>query len=341
MGFEWQVVSPESQGMSAQGLDVLQKGLAERGTKALLVVRNDRIVYEWYLSDQVRDRGHYTASMAKALLGGACLAVAIGDGRTGLDNRVADHVPQWAGDPKKSQITIRQLGSHTSGMAESKPKDQGGWQQTFWERRDPPEDPFTISRDAVPIFAEPETTFHYSNPGIAMMGYAITAALRDAPEKDLRTMLRDRIMRPIGAADDTWSVGYGQTFEVDGLPLVAAWGGGNFTARAAARLGRLMLRGGDWDGQRLIEEDAVRQTVSDAGMLPGDNGMGWWTNARGEYEALPRDAFYAAGAEHQTLLVVPSLNLICVRNGAALGAQDEGQDPRGTHLVDPLMDAVG
>ena len=170
-----------------------------------------------------------------------------------------------------------------------------------------------------------------------MMGYAITAALRDAPETDLRTMLRDRVMRPVGALDDDWSVGYGQTFGVEGLPLVAAWGGGRFTARAAGRVGRLMLRGGDWDGRRLIDPAALKETVADAG-LPEGNGMGWWTNARGGFEKLPRDAFYASGAEHQTVLVVPSLDLICVRNGASLGEGD--RDPRGPYLFDPLMDAV-
>ena len=332
---------PEDQGMSRAGLNALQNGLAEKGTKALLVIRNDHIVHEWYLSDEIAGgHGHYTASMAKALVGGVCLAVAISDGRiAGLDDRAAQYVPRWQDDLKKSKITLRQLGSHTSGMEESKPKDQGGWQQTFWERRDPPEDPFTISRDQTPVFCEPGTQFHYSNPGIAMFGYALTAALKDAPEKDLRTMLCDRIMRPIGAPDDSYRVGYGQTFEVDGLSLVAAWGGGNFTARSAARLGRLMLREGDWDGQRLIDADAVRQTVADAG-LPNGNGTGWWTNGRGACETMPRDAFYAAGAEHQTVLVVPSLNLICVRNGASLGDQSAGGDARRPFLFDPLMAAV-
>ena len=45
-------------------------------------------------------------------------------------------------------------------------------------------------------------------------------------------MLRDRVMRPIGVADEDWSVGYGKTFQVDGLPVVAGWGGGS-QARAA------------------------------------------------------------------------------------------------------------
>jgi hypothetical protein len=49
-------------------------------------------------------------------------------------------------------------------------------------------------------------------------------------------------MRPLGVPDAEWSCGYNKTFPVDGLPLVGSWGGGSYSARATARIGRLMLR---------------------------------------------------------------------------------------------------
>ena len=112
---------------------------------------------------------------------------------------------------------------------------------------------------------EPGERFEYSNPGIGMLVYALTAALKDAPQKDIRTLLRERVMRPIGVPDAEWAIGYNQTFTVDGLPLVAAWGGANYTARAVARVGRLMLRQGDWEGKPLLSPNAVRLVTSDAG----------------------------------------------------------------------------
>ena len=96
-----------------------------------------------------------------------------------------------------------------------------GWKGDFWKQLDPPMDPFTLSRDNATVLFEPGTQLQYSNPGIAMLGYAVTAALKDAPQKDIRTLLRDRVMRPMGVADEEWSIGYGKTFRVDGLPLVA------------------------------------------------------------------------------------------------------------------------
>jgi CubicO group peptidase (beta-lactamase class C family) len=175
------------------------------------------------------------------------------------------------------------------------------------------------------------------------MTYCVTAALRDSPQKDIRSLLRERIMRPIGTPDAEWSVGYGRTFTVDGLPLVPSWGGGNYTARAAARIGRLMLRGGDWDGQRLLSAESVRLTTSDAG-TPGPCGIGWWSNHEGDCAKLPRDAYFGSGAGHQILLVVPSLNLIVVRFGGLLAKVES--NPKSFHeayrlyLFEPLMEAI-
>src|SRR5262249_16727379 len=83
------------------------------------------------------------------------------------------------------------------------------------------------------------------------------AARRGRPAQDVRSLLRNRVLDPIGIATNDWSVGYDQTVEIDGLPLVACWGGGSLTPDAAARIGRLMLRKGDWQGQTLLSEQAV------------------------------------------------------------------------------------
>jgi hypothetical protein len=187
----------------------------------------------------------------------------------------------------------------------------------------------------------------YSNPGMAMLGYVVTAALKDAPQKDIRSLLRDRVMQPIGVADAKWSVGYGKTYKVDGLPLVAGWGGGSYTARAVARVGRLLLREGEWDGKQILRKEAVRQLTGDAG-LPGHCGMGFWTNADGRYPKLPKDTYYGAGAGDQLLIVVPSLKLIVVRNGETLAPRSKDakdvfeafHDQRVKVLFEPIIDAI-
>src|SRR6185436_854979 len=108
--------------------------------------------------------------------------------------------------------------------------------------------------------------------------------------------------------------------------------------RTAARVGRLMLREGHWDGQQLISQEAVQETTRDAG-TPGPNGIGWWSNNDGHFAKLPKDAYWGAGAGNQILLVVPSLNLIAVRNGADL-ARDKGREVVNEMLFEPLMAAI-
>ena len=343
--FEWQAAEPATHGLSKPKLDVLRDHLAAHATKAFLLIHEDRIVYEWYSPDHSATTPHGTASMAKAIVGGVAVAVAISDGRLTLDDAASRFIPQWRADPMKSRITFRQLGSHTSGLEDAESGDiphesLTGWKGDFWKRRPVPQDSFTISRDVTPVRSTPGDRISYSNPGIAMLAYATTAALREAPEKDLRTLLRDRVMRPIGIADGDWNVGYKETVMVDGLPLVAPWGGGAFTARATARVARLMMREGDWEGRRLIKPEAVRAVTRDVG-TPGNAAIGWWSNNDGTVSALPRDAYWGAGANHQLVLVIPSLRVIAVRNGRALGGTEGYDRARNTLFFQPLMTALG
>jgi CubicO group peptidase (beta-lactamase class C family) len=350
--FEWQAAAPENEGLSKEKLDALKDELAARKTHAFLVIRNDKIVYEWYAPGHGPDKKHGVASLSKATVAGLALALLVGDHKLKLDTPAADLVPAWKGDPGKRKITLRHLGSHTSGLADAEqdrlPHDKlTGWRGDFWKQLDPPDDPFTIARDKTPVQFAPGEKLQYSNPGIAMLCYAMTAALKGEPQKDIRSLLRERVMRPIGVADEEWSVGYGKTFKVDALPLVAGWGGGSYTARASARVGRFLLREGDWDGKRLLGKEAVRQVTGDAG-LPGHCGMGFWTNADGRYPKLPKDTYYGAGAGDQLLIVVPSLNLIMVRYGETLAPEPKDakdvfeafHDQRVKILFEPLLAAI-
>jgi CubicO group peptidase (beta-lactamase class C family) len=328
--FQWQEATPESQRMSSARLEAARAELEKRDTKTLLIIRHDRIVYEWYAAGCGRTKPHYTASLAKALVGGVSLDVAINDGLLKPDDPAWKYISQWRDDPKKSKILIRHLATHSSGIEDAeeggKPHDQlTGWKGAFWKRVP---DPFTIARDQTPVVFEPGSAFAYSNPGMAMLAYAVTASLSNAIEKDIRMFLRERIMRPIEVPDGEWSVGYNATYEVDGLRLVANWGGGSFSPNAVARIGRLFLRKGNWAGRQILRPEIVDLVLRDAGAPRPDRSLPegpfprmalcWYTNGDGVWPGVPRDAFCGAGAGNQALLVVPSLELIIVRNGSDL-----------------------
>src|SRR5688572_17140787 len=77
--FAWRVTTPEAQSLSSARLGALKDRLAAKNTKILLVIRNDAIAYEWYSPDHSEAKTHYTASMAKALVAGLSLGVALTD----------------------------------------------------------------------------------------------------------------------------------------------------------------------------------------------------------------------------------------------------------------------
>ncbi len=352
--FDWDQGEPESQKMDSAKLQELVTSLAARNTDTLLVARNDSIVCEWYAEGHGPEKPHNTASLAKAMVTGMSLAVAMDDGLISPDDPAHQYIPAWKSDPLKSKITIRHLATHTSGIENAEgdgPQNElPGWKGEFWQPQDI--DPFTISRDLAPVIFEPGSRYAYSNTGIAMLNWAVTAALAGSEHKDIRTLLAERIMKPIGIKPDQWWVGYGKTYEVDGLPLVAGWGGAEFTPRAAARVGRLLLRRGDWQGRQLISGKIVDQVRAYSKCpLPIDDrqagdpfpgsGLSWWVNFDGVWPSVPADAFAGVGVQHQLLIVIPSLDMIIVRNGSGhIDGESFSFSGVVEHLLKPLMQAM-
>jgi len=350
----WETAKPESLGLDGAKLEAMTKALAARRTKNFLVARGGRIIHEWYAADSGPQQRHYTASLAKAIVGGVSLTLALQDGRLAADDAAWKYIPAWRNDPRRSKITIRHLATHSSGLEDANqegvPHERlPGWMGAFW-RRDP--DPFSIALGQTPVIFDPGTKYAYSNPGMAALAYAVTAALRGAPQSDIRTLLKERILGPLGAPESEWSIGYGRAYEVDGLQLYANWGGGSWTARAVARVGQLMLQRGQWEKQRPIPAAWVDRVTAYAGTplpqrprgnpQPG-SGLGWWTNFDGVWKKVPNDAFAGAGAGNQVLLVVPSLDLVMVRNGGVLAEPSEGLGFWGAieeFLFAPLMGAL-
>jgi CubicO group peptidase (beta-lactamase class C family) len=331
--------------MNAAHLDRLTAVLAARGTQAFLVARYGKLVHEWYAPGRSAGQRHFSASLAKSLVGGTALLLALSDGRLAPDDLAANYIPAWRADPLKSRITIRHLAAHCSGLedAETPGKghfEQGGWKERFW-RQEP--DPFSIALNETPLLFEPGSRFDYSNPGFAMLGYVLTASLRGTQYASLDSLLRARLVQPLGISAEEWSIGYGKTFQVDGLELQATWGGGEFTPRAVARVGQLLLQNGQWGGQQLLDLAWLRKAtqqpagpLDSAGARPAP-GLAWWSNAAGTWPYLPRDAFGGAGARHQLLLVVPSRGLVIVRNGEELGPGDFWESAA-RELFEPLAD---
>ena len=184
------------------------------------------------------------------------------------------------------------------------------------------------------------------------MAYAIAASLQKAPQPDIGTLLDERIMKPLEVPACAWSISYGEVYHRDDMKIHLLEGGGSYTVRATARIGQLMLDRGMWDGQQLVDAGWVDRGVShtDQPTIELRSGypqaaLGWWTNSVGAWPTLPDDAFLGAGADHQVLLVIPSLDLVVVRFGGRLGAAQEFNsrafwNDLSQYVLDPLMETI-
>ena len=90
------------------------------------------------------------------------------------------------------------------------------------------------------------------------------------------------------------------------------------TARDMARLGQLYLQDGIWDGERILPAGWSRFVSSPAPAQPGNrDGYGygaqfWLMN---NVEGVPEDTYAALGNRGQSIVIVPSRDVVIVRRG--------------------------
>lgn len=322
--------SPAESGLDPAALERLRTELAERSTYALLLARDGSLVLEWYDPRLRPDTLIPAASLAKALVASAVLMLVLDQGVLDLDAPASRYLPEWRDDPVRSRITIRQLATHSAGIEDvyfgggTRPEE--GWHAIYHRN---PGRRFHLALTQAAVEFEPGTQYRYSGVGYYVLAYALARALHRAGLPDIETLLRSRIMKPLGVPSREWEINYGARHEIGGLSLYAIGSGARLTPRVIARFGQLILDGGRWRGEQIVTTDAVRTVTTREGTplpeapVPAP-ALGWWTNAEGAWPSLPRDAFAGVGANHQILLVVPSLDLVAVRMGEALGGTHWG-----------------
>jgi CubicO group peptidase (beta-lactamase class C family) len=267
---------------------------------SLLIIQNGRTLHAENANEPLR-----IYSGTKAFWGLAALAAAQ-DGILNLDERVAETIPSWRNDPRKSRVTVRQLLDFSAGL-----------DPAFHLHRDDPgnRDAIAISR---PILAEPGSAFIYGPAALQVFHAVLKTKLRGETP---RAYLRRRVLRPLGLGDQR------HLPDRTGNPLLAA--GWIMSARDWAKIGQLPLRG---RGQM---SQAWRGSPANAAYS-----LGWWNNraAPGGREVniednltprwhsqnwsnvcisrvAPPDLVACVGSSGQRLYVIPSMQLVVVRHG--------------------------
>ncbi|MFM6832186.1 MAG: serine hydrolase domain-containing protein [Novosphingobium sp.] len=308
------------------------EGMGE--TRALIVMKNGRIVAERYGEGVHENTRLVSWSMAKSVTG-VMIGMLVSDGRLRLDETAP--VPAWqrSGDPR-GEITLRQLLQMRSGLRHSEAIDpiyeSDEVRMLFLDGRD---DMARYAEDQ-PLEAEPGRKFEYSSATSVILADLAARVLSSAPDPESRRRavaeyLRTRLFEP--ARMKSMLPEFDRAGTLVGGSLIHG------TARDWARFGEFLRNKGSVRGAQIIPRQWIDFMVTPS-PREAQYGAQIWLNRKpthGEASLFPdrgpKDLYACIGHLGQYVLVSPSLGLVIVR----LGKTQE--DKRGA-VVDGLADIV-
>jgi CubicO group peptidase (beta-lactamase class C family) len=241
---------------------------------AVAIVRGDEVVY--LKGHGVRRRGgdrpvtpdtvFPLASCSKAFTT-AAMALLVGEGRMGWDDRVRKHLPFFhLADPLADEdVRLRDLVTHRTGLR---------GHDLLWYRS--PWKPEEVVRRAgkLPLDRPFRTAFQYQSTMFTAAGLAVGAAARTT----WADLVQRRLLDPLGmsrttltttdaekAADRTAGHRRGRDGRVEGVPWYPMEtpdpaGSVNSTARDLTKWLRFHIAEGTFGGRRLVSAEALRET---------------------------------------------------------------------------------
>ncbi len=293
---------------------------------AAVVIRRGTVVLQVERGNGAATDTRNVKSCAKAICA-TVLAIAAEESRLGrtprrmtFDDQAFDFIP-WAqplSDPRKAQITVKQLLNHTSGITPESTKvpNQGPWELILGHTGD--------ARNQRLAFA-PGTDLDYGTHAL----YHASLVCENVTGQPYDQFALAHLLRPIGI--EQWWFEFIDGDATHGRHPSHALG---LPARALARIAYCMLHEGRWGDRQVIPAWFVRETAApthtvtgiktfgrDAqsfshgwelpGLLGGDRGTG-----------IPQDARFKPGSGGQLIAFVPSLDLVIARQTGGSGQWD-------------------
>lgn len=274
--------------------------LKEYKSVAFLLIRNDTILVEDYLDDYEESSVVPSFSAAKSVVS-ILVGIAIDEGFIeSVQDRVTKYIPELE-EAGFDKVTVEHLLQMTSGMHfnESYANPFGDAATYYYGTN------LTKSVAKAKLEAEPGERFNYVSGDTQILTLLLTRALGD---KSVSAYLEEKIWKPLGMEyDASWSLDKKEGLEKGFCCL-------NVRARDMAKIGRLYLNKGNWNGKQLVSEEWVERSTR----VDSSNGSAayyqyqWWVGEEG-------NDFYAHGILGQFIYVNPELNIVAVRMGKKNG----------------------
>jgi CubicO group peptidase (beta-lactamase class C family) len=282
-------------------VNAVQRGEYE-GVDSMLVVRHGRLVHEAYFGGFHREKVHDLRSATKSITS-MVVGIAIDLGfLEGAGERVLPRLPEYAThqnpDPRKVEIRLEHLLTMTPGL-DCNDMDAGspGKEERMYETKDWVQFVFDLR-----MVDSPGARWAYCTGGVVTLG----AVIANATGQPADAFARETLFAPLGITSYHWE--YTPSGQVD------TGGHIHMRPRDMAKLGQLMLNGGTWNGRRLLSEAWIQKSTARQAVQPGapDYGYLWWRRLTG----TGAGCFFASGNGGQSIIVVPSLDLVVVFTGS-------------------------
>ncbi|GAB4374585.1 MAG: serine hydrolase [Salibacteraceae bacterium] len=292
---------PSVNGAQPELLDDELSYHASNSSVAFLVIHRDTVIHESYWEDFGPDSISNSFSMAKSVVG-LLTGIAIDQARIkGVDQPVYEHNPLYR-DGLAEQLKIEHLLTMSSGIN----FDENYLNPFAFPARANYGDNLELLLTRYHVVDTPGVYYEYQSGNTQLLGQILTAAMR----MSLSDMASEYVWKKIGAENPAlWTLD-----REDGMEK--AFCCINATARDFARIGRLYLHYGEWDGTRIVDSVYVARSLMPAKLKTRNGGVNkiygyqWWLGKHGGY-----DFFFMRGIKGQYVMVVPDLDLIVVRLG--------------------------
>ncbi len=286
------------------------------GTTGLLVARDDTILFEEYYQGETAEDRHIQFSVTKSFIS-ALFGIALDKGQIeSIEDEVTRYLPELKGSGYDG-VTLRDILTMSSGI---------GFTEDYADLTSDVNRMSMVIGTGASLNDYAASLKHEREPGtfndyVSVNTHVLGMVLVRVTGKSLTTLLEEQIWKPVGMEHDAY-------FLIDGHGMEVAMGGLQASLRDMARMGRLYLHKGNWEGEQIVPADWVDASVTpsaphlEAGFDNPDSdspygyGYQWWTPSK------PHGDFMASGIYHQFIYVDPTTRTIITKTSANKGYND-------------------
>jgi CubicO group peptidase (beta-lactamase class C family) len=298
-GNVWDSILPSSIGYCQPRIDSLYNYLQAKNTKSFIILKDGKRVLEKYFGTYTRDSIWYWASASKSLAS-FITGMAQQKGYININNQASQYLGAgWTGAPltKENLITVKHLLTMTSGLD------------------DVPPTPCTNEDTAK-----------------SCLLYKADASTRWAYHTGAYRKVQDVVSNAVGQTYNAITTNWIKTH----IGIGGLWSQQVYysKARDMARFGLLNLNKGIWNNDTLMKDSMYFKAMTNTSQLLNKSyGYLWWLNGKSSFMTpqsqivfpgtlmsnAPTDMFCALGKNDQKIYVVPSQNIVIVRQGNTAG----------------------